>query len=718
MAIYLFFFILISLVRSIFFKTNGVLSCGIFGFCGNGSVDSVRYLGIENDSRGGDGTGFFFDNKIYKGVGSESRFKNLIKKCKIRGNKESKLFIGHTRKATVGTHTLPNTHPFEIEILDDDGNRIDKMIFSHNGVIYNIDELCEKYNLPESHFTVDSHGLGILISKHGYKILEEYVGYAALSWTFISDPKTIYLYHGKSQDYDYTTSKPEEERPLFVLKNKGSMYYSSLKEPLEIIDNSEDSEIFTLNHNVVFKITNGNFVDATKISRERANIGIYSYKYPSTSRTVNSSTTNTTSQGTFGFNSFTPINITMESIPDRFRDEDFGVVYYKGRYYTFNIGQELRVADGKLFINDTGSIFKPALDVEVDIEEIDYKFKNETHKLKAYYFFKGAMLNSKEDFKKVMMLYKTPSSVISLAINNPAGNIPLNLSPYSKYPLTFLPVENNSVSQEVKLNWYHKGYFCDNETKFEPLFSDYVFVIKRGRLFSKEKKHVETTDPDYTKKLDESRAYLDSKFLNPSMFNTLPLAFRIAIFMYVEDRFSKDLKGLESDSKQDKLKKLVSLELVALADSLFSFETYFSKYDDPKLDCSCFDLSDYVNWAVSMVSIVDSEDYEVSDDFDDLDKDTPPFDRSIEEEEEDSSIEEAEEEDEQCSEIICDFLLNDPFEYTMNSLTPFDKSALGNKTIDILRKHSALLYAELKEVAGEFGDSDIEDAIRQKSNLN
>ena len=90
--------------------------CGIFGHSGRSpkkvSIDKLNILGIWNEERGTDSCGLSMDGDILKGVKSLSQYRDFISHYNIESPQVVPVVIGHTRKSTVGAHTLSNAHPF------------------------------------------------------------------------------------------------------------------------------------------------------------------------------------------------------------------------------------------------------------------------------------------------------------------------------------------------------------------------------------------------------------------------------------------------------------------------------------------------------------------------------------------------------------------------------------------------------------------------------
>lgn len=139
--------------------------CGIYGWSlpvssrieKNRKAVMAGVLAITNDTRGGDSWGFYDLRTLVHGLGD-------ISNAAIQ-TIDKHLLMAHTRKATTGSISCQNAHPFEI------GN----VIGAHNGIITNHTELNTKY---KREFAVDSmHIFGHL--NDGLPLTDVY-GYGAI----------------------------------------------------------------------------------------------------------------------------------------------------------------------------------------------------------------------------------------------------------------------------------------------------------------------------------------------------------------------------------------------------------------------------------------------------------------------------------------------------------------------------------------------------------
>jgi predicted glutamine amidotransferase len=256
--------------------------CGIFAWAGKAptkfSKSKLDVLGIFNEDRGRHSCGVTTDGEIYIGIESTKIYKDFIANSDYIAPNKYPVVIGHTRHATGGAHNLENAHPFGFGQYNDHYH----FIGVHNGTLQNHSDIAKKYKIEESEEKtnknlvtyrrkIDSEILLEAVFKtKGFKLLEEYDGAAALIFTNLAEPNTVYCYHGKSKKY-CTDPEEVEERPLhFWQETRNSLYISSMPESLRAIGAIED-EIKMFDHNIVYKITDGNVSKATKFIINRKN---------------------------------------------------------------------------------------------------------------------------------------------------------------------------------------------------------------------------------------------------------------------------------------------------------------------------------------------------------------------------------------------------------------------------------------------------------------
>lgn len=267
--------------------------CGIFGWVGKNPQDFNKakfdILGIFNVERGKHSCGVTVDGDIFHGVDNNKLFHDFLVDSNYESPKKYPFVIGHTRQATQGAWSSDNAHPFGFGNLNDDY----EFVGVHNGKLHNYlqlakdfgvekEEKINKNNFVSYRQKIDSEVLlEILYKSKEYKVLSEYRGAAALVFCNINEPNVVYFYHGKSKKFSYD-KEAEEERPLFFyVESKNSMYVSSIAKSLYAIGGVKEN-VFTFNHNIVYKVTDGDIANAEKFPITR-NLGQWEYDYAKSS---------------------------------------------------------------------------------------------------------------------------------------------------------------------------------------------------------------------------------------------------------------------------------------------------------------------------------------------------------------------------------------------------------------------------------------------------
>jgi hypothetical protein len=281
--------------------------CGIFGMVTNKpenlDVNGVHILGIYNIERGKMSCGLSWDGDVQYGIGFDKLYTDFIVDREIKPI-QTPIMIGHTRQPSQGMAINEhNAHPFGFGA--NKANDSYGMIFCHNGTLRNHEDLAKKYGIetkvtytdyyPSGHSyeitrtKIDSEILGeILYKTKNFKVLSEYVGAAALAWTWVDEPNKLYLWSGASKHTQGTTVSAEtEERPMNVYcKNENSMFFSSLKSGLMVLGATAKDKT-QIEYNTVYVITDGDFANAEKHKISRRNAGqneaiVYSQNYKRT----------------------------------------------------------------------------------------------------------------------------------------------------------------------------------------------------------------------------------------------------------------------------------------------------------------------------------------------------------------------------------------------------------------------------------------------------
>ena len=233
--------------------------CGLYGFVGY-KPEKINYttflsLGCENDSRGGDGCGIFIDGEIEYCDVKDKYFSNFYEKSELlKSHKTAEILIGHDRKASVGGVTNEKLQPV---VLKNEYGDID-FVLMHNGTLYNHVELAKKYlsmEEEESKKYSDSQLLARIIYTHGFGVLGEYIGSAALIIVDYRTPKrepSVFVFKGESKAYK-STKETSEERPLYFIRTKNGLWFSSMCDYFDILtyNTNEDVYIFPTNQVVL-----------------------------------------------------------------------------------------------------------------------------------------------------------------------------------------------------------------------------------------------------------------------------------------------------------------------------------------------------------------------------------------------------------------------------------------------------------------------------------
>lgn len=475
--------LIVHFLYHILFKPKQTtLNCGLFGGSFNQPInelmmEKLKLLGLLNMSRGKDSCGYYNGDVLIKGTGKNKEFYDLVVSNGVEYNTkgENNIFIGHTRSASVGFNlNEANAHPFNIK---------DKLILAHNGTISNIDYLCTEHEIDDTDLHVDSLALGHLLLKCSYKILEEYVGGAALSIHRIKEPDVMYLYHGHSRQSTSTYVESVEERPLFWMKAAVGIYYSSLKSSLEYIRNPQtDEEPETVPHNMIFRIRKGKIADkpVSIIDRSRINEKVEIKKYEAPVRSYNSHT-HFAQQGHFPLskryqdaaNSQLDIfkgdslNILEETIPTKNYNKKGFVFFLYGRYWE-EFG---KICEGYYTLDKkTGEVLKDDSSSYLAIK---------------YFFFKGVMINRIADINRIKNLVDLKTGHDYCSLTYDTFNFAKYISEYTDYPVTNM--QNECISPEMrkdKILWYLGGKLAAEGSKraFTPKFSDRDYHYFGGKL--------------------------------------------------------------------------------------------------------------------------------------------------------------------------------------------------------------------------------------------
>lgn len=459
-------------------QNKSILLCGIFGFSGKQRLSKedlrsamlrFKIIGIYNESRGKDSCGVYINNEVRKGFGPTKLFTSFIESEIFDLSNRNTIFLGHTRSASYNSKvTLDNQHPF---LIDDD------LLLTHNGTLKETDIFCERHNLDPKDYSVDSQMLATVLYRKGPKAaLESYKGAAALAYTLKSKPNTLYLYHGKAQEYKSVAAA--EERPLYYLSTPEGIYYSSMDNALDAIRTSDEDIVYTVTHNQVMEIKNGEFTGKNiLIERGEMNIDVPKYSgrdYSTSHLSAKNIERITNTRNSSSHSAITKphivdaiLSINKESLPTRVvedKDSDF-IFYYKclSRIHLKNKTVD-ELAHGKYYVS----------------EKKGYIVDKEGTKLNSTeeYFYKGYFLKDKEAFKHLMDLEKVSTSFL----NDPKCNYALEMSKFAKEAIVDGERRGNGI-----FKWYKDSK--EFEGSHSPRWSGRSYKIASGFLIDIRNSH-------------------------------------------------------------------------------------------------------------------------------------------------------------------------------------------------------------------------------------
>jgi hypothetical protein len=184
--------------------------CGLFGwsFSRQPKKATIRTLAValmlQNDLRGGDSWGWFAPKTDTKRVGLGNI--GTMKRSMLAHMVSEPVVIGHTRKATKGSISKQNCHPFDIG----------RIIGAHNGMVYNHEDLNKRYNRD---CNVDSEHIFHHLQDN--EDLQEIETYGAILYHSRDNP-TCPIYFGRFNDGD-----------LALARVDGGLIWSSSKRHLQ-----------------------------------------------------------------------------------------------------------------------------------------------------------------------------------------------------------------------------------------------------------------------------------------------------------------------------------------------------------------------------------------------------------------------------------------------------------------------------------------------------
>ena len=438
--------------------------CGIAGYIGNNfNKYKFNILGLYNDSRGGDSCGVVTSNgnniDVYYGHDKTKLYKNFVELGGLKdANLESPNFaLLHCRKASVGGISLATAQP--VVIRDENGEIIFSMI--HNGTLINYKELAIKYDVDFMLSETDSQIFCKTVFKAGYNILSEYDGAGAfVFWDKRDGVDTIKMFKGASLFYENDTTL-YVERPLFCINDKNSLWFSSMEESLEFI-NDTNAKIEPVKHNTLITIKNGKIIGEDKIDR-------------SNRKQSDKLATNWERQRELNRGNYLP---QQSSFEDDEYGESWGMYDYNRYNNSFNTSSTKTnkiivpnyVVKNRIYFNSDGLYYLNGIPCEGAIEcspagytDISIVRRN------VYYFVLGVLMNSYFDYL----------CAVQFVNQNFAQEdcVEMYLSAYSPTPVPWSFVDNNG---KKFIEFYHYNKKLRDSELFNSWFEPF-FDFKRDR---------------------------------------------------------------------------------------------------------------------------------------------------------------------------------------------------------------------------------------------
>lgn len=555
--------------------------CGIFGYNGSKppNLDKLKILGLWNISRGKDSCGYYYDGELRKGFDKTKQWDDFIKDGLLITKPKSKgalVFMGHTRKSTKGASNEENAHPF----------LVDGMVQTHNGTLENSFDLCDDNKIDHSKIYVDSLALAHLIKKIGWKVLDQYVGFAANMWYFENEPDTLYVYHGASRT-KYADEVSYEERPLFYLETKNGVYFSSIAESLTVIRDAADQEPQILPHNKVFKFTKGKRKEIVYTVQRKDN----NLKFLDSPKKKEESFTYVTggsgvTQGTIFDVKPSRSLIWKERKPAYVDKSTDRVYFYRGRFH-----RQMETA--------SKGVFEVLLNGKFCISKGGYITTMNSQKgrgLEYYYFVDGVMLLGEKQHKIVTACTDNNEHPLSY-MNRIKGNFAKHISRFSRYPVTNLEGEGYNIKDEERFMWYKDEKLYTGGLK--PKFSQRTYNINTGKLLKIERpegdavfvdiiskpeppkketvKPVYTANPDVDpKKVAHIISYFQCNWINIAETLDFPDEVFAAIEEYMLDLL--DQKGLDNLDQKEKDEYFEQFIKTAIDNNITFYENMEEEY--------------------------------------------------------------------------------------------------------------------------------------------
>lgn len=490
-------FITLWILNLLFFKRrNGILACGLVGYCGTEPANpwKIRMLQLYNLKRGEHATGIYIGDEVFKDAIPADKF------LADRGDvydliPEAKNFtiIGHDRQASVGSRDKAElAHPYDV--TGKDGKRL---ILAHNGTIHNIEAIANKFKMDHSATTSsDSWTLTkIMVDLKEEEILEllqGYTGFATLLFTRSTMKNTLFIHR-------------DPERPLFCYQeNDHQLYISSIIESLYAIGGTADT-VTEFSGHTVYKAVKGRLVKKWSTAERKPilyvsrtsnyNPNAYSRKPSHNKAEFDWEDAYNSYYGRDDIGKKVEITKRPEVQTEGFCYLD-GIYMFNGHPYT-----------GNMWINEvTNEWCKEAMD----------GFQN-------YFFVRGIMTRSKKDYEELKNKALNAQGAFDVTVFE-KKLFRIDTTDHAEYP-----VKSHMMGVASTPVWFPKKYHSDKYPygqkgciKFTPILSNTTYILSKHGVETA--KTVDNTRPS----VSQRRIITDAKIINISPELTMENAIRTA----------------------------------------------------------------------------------------------------------------------------------------------------------------------------------------------
>lgn len=557
---------------------NITLNCGIWAWSGKDSKQFNKskfdMLGLYNDSRGGQGAGIYKNGEIIKSS-KEKEYKDFLVNINYNNDLENPVIIGHARKSSSGLVNDNNTHPFG---FGEKKNGEYEFAGVHNGTLYNERELSKMFDSDFS--KIDSHILLESIYKNkNFKVLNHYIGAAALLFIDNNEPNTIYAFRGQSKKFE-SSDKVEDERPLYYYQeSQNSLYISSMFESLvAITENSKDIEnIHEFEPNKVYKIVDGDVKNSKKINVSRKECFQRQYNYNNSWNTGFNNRLNNNCNSSLNKNKSKKIDlnknnkstknnkkfdITKESLK-RKKGEGNKLKFEKFKYcrnghpvtgiyiYTLN-GNFIRLDED--YVDAAQEFYANYVNHYFDLN--NNIFVKSSMELKSDNFYMPYNIKDINSYKELPFIYIVNGHRVINRIDYESSYNNKSMTDYNLQFCSFYPIIIDNIA-------YIKGEKIIHD-RINPLGSDFIYTIVDGKVVSRKNNNSAgllhtinssfeniQADVKYLKNIDE--IFKEKNYNDKSLKVTYNKKHNGLFGQYLED--------LEDDKETEPLESIFNLPL-------------------------------------------------------------------------------------------------------------------------------------------------------------